>query len=192
MATTITRSRRSARRRRPRANISTEDCAWSPRAACPAGNGGSSDKSDCRKRQADIPAFALARARAQIIHDKALATAHLGQGLLHRANAANLIGSKLVALPAGLPLAVIELIDLSLVTVLDRGGFQILRALPRAHEPIGSDSRRRFDHGQDRMIARRRDDDPSTREAEQEAHDQPAQVQSAVPIAAALGPRSTE
>src|SRR5256884_9966841 len=103
MATTITRSRRSARRRRPRANISTEDCAWSPRAACPAGNGRGRDKSDCRKRQADIPAYALARACAQVIHDKALAPAHLGQGLLHRANAAHLVGRKLIALPAGLP-----------------------------------------------------------------------------------------
>src|SRR5262249_42476741 len=176
-STSSTRSRRSARRRRPRANISTEDCAWSPRAACPAGNGSGSDKSDCRKRQADIPAFALARACAPIIHDKALATAHLGQGLLHRANAANFVGSKLVALPARLPLAVMELIDLSLVTALDRGGFKILRAFPRAHEPIGSNSRCRFDHGQDRMIARRRADDPRTRKADEEGPDCPPHAQ---------------
>src|SRR5499433_803099 len=157
-----------------------------PRAACPAGNGGGCDKSDRRERQADVPAFALAPACAQVIHHKTLAAAHLGQGLLHRSDAANLVRGKLVALPAGLPLAVIEAIDLSLVTALDRGGFQILRALARAHESIGSESRCRFDHGKDRMIARRRDDDPSTGEADQKAQDEPAHMQSALPIAAAL------
>src|SRR5262249_30280674 len=123
----------------------------SPRAACPAGNGGGCDKSDRRERQAYVPAFALAPACAQVIHDKTLAAAHLGQGLLHRSDAANLVGRKPVALPAGLPLAVIEPIDLSLVTALDRGGFQILRTLARAHESIGSESRCCFDHGKDRM-----------------------------------------
>src|SRR5262249_27252591 len=145
-STSSSRSRRSARRRRPRANIITEDCAWSWRAACPAGDGGGCDKSDCRNRQADVPAFALAPGNAQVIHYQALAAAYLGQGLVHRTNAAILAGSKLVALPAGLPLAVIELIDLALMATLDPGGFQMLRALPRAHEPIGSESRCCFDH----------------------------------------------
>src|SRR5262249_35256886 len=158
----------------------------SPRAACPAGNGGGCDKSDRRERQAYVPAFALAPACAQVIHDKTLAAAHLGQGLLHRSNAANLVGRKPVALPAGLPLAVIEPIDLSLVTALDRGGFQILPPPARAHESIGPESRCCFDHGKDRMSARRRDDDPSTGEAEQKAQDEPAHVQSPLPIAAAL------
>src|SRR5262245_66249193 len=36
------------------------------------------------------------------------------------------------------------------------------------------------------MIARRRDDDPGTREAEHEAQDEPAHMQSALPVAAAL------
>src|SRR5262245_19875046 len=164
----------------------------SPRAAYPAGNGAGCDKSDRRERQADIPAFALAPACAQVIHDEALAAAHLGQGLLHRADAANVVRGKLVALPAGLPLAVIEPVDLSLVTPLDRSGFQIVRALPRGHEPIGSDSRCCFDHGQDRMIARRCDDDPSTREADEEAQDESAHMQSALPVAAALGSGSRD
>src|SRR6516165_3117891 len=159
----------------------------SPRAACPAGNGGGCDKSDRRERQADVPAFALAPACAQVIHHKTLPAAHLGQGLLHRSDAANLVRGKLVALPAGLPLAVIEAIDLSLVTALDRNGFEIVRALARGHEAIGSDSRRHFDRGQDRMIAGRRDDDPGTGEAEHEAQDEPAHMQSALPVAAALG-----
>src|SRR5262249_46985112 len=179
----------SSDRARPAADIRPPpDRRVSPRAACPAGNGGGRDKSDRRERQAYVPAFALAPAWAQVIHDKTLAAAHLGQGLLHRSNAANLVGRKPVALPAGLPLAVIEPIDLSLVTALDRGGFQILRTLARAHESIGSESRCCFDHGKDRMIARRRDDDPSTGEAEQKAQDESAHMQSALPIAAALRP----
>src|SRR5262249_5381597 len=159
----------------------------SPRAPRPAGNGGGRDKSDGRERQAHVPAFALAPARAQVVHHKTLAAPHLGQGLLHRADAANVVGGKLVALPAGLSLAVIELVDLSFVTTLDRSGFEIVRALPRRHEAIGSDSRCCFDRGQDRMIARRRDDDPGTREAEHEAQYEPAHMQSALPVAAALG-----
>src|SRR5215813_7402041 len=158
-----------------------------PRAARPARNGGGGDKSDGRERQAHVPAFALAPACAQVVHHKTLAAPHLGQGLLHRADAANVVGGKLVALPAGLPLAVIEPVDLSFVTTLDRSGFEIVRALPRGHEAIGSDSRGYFDHGQDRMIARRRDDDPGTREAEHKAQDEPAHMQSALPVAAALG-----
>src|SRR5262249_31731469 len=98
----------------------------SPRAASPAGNGAGCDKSDRRERQADIPAFALAPACAQVIHDEALAAAHLGQGLLHRADAANLVRGKLVALPAGPPLAVIEPGDRALVTAPDPGGFRTL------------------------------------------------------------------
>src|SRR5262249_31047445 len=101
-------------------------------------------------------------------------------------DAANLVGRKPVALPAGLPLAVIEPIDLSLVTAFDRGGFQILRTLARAHESIGSESRCCFDHGKDRMIARRRDDDPSTGEAEQRPQAAPAHGKPPSPIAAAL------
>src|SRR5215471_14227341 len=130
------------------------------RAARPAGNGGGRDKSDGRERQAHVPAFALAPACAQVVHHKTLAAPHLGQGLLHRADAANVVGAKLVALPAGLPLAVVEPVDLSLVATFDRSGFEIVRALPRGHEAIGSDSRGCFDHGQDRMIAGRCDDDP--------------------------------
>ena len=53
-----------------------------------------------RERQADVPALTFAAACAQVIHDKTLATAHFGQGLLHRANATNLVGGELIALPA--------------------------------------------------------------------------------------------
>src|SRR5262249_33334023 len=114
----------SSDRARPAADIlPPPDPRWSPRAARLAGNGGGRENPARRERQAYVPAFALAPACAQVIHDKTLAAAHLGQGLLHRSNAANLVGRKPVALPAGLPLAVIEPIDLSLVTALDRGGF---------------------------------------------------------------------
>src|SRR5262249_40155568 len=149
----LMRSNPSSDRARPAADIRPPpDRRASPRAACPAGNGGGCDKSDRRERQAYGPAFALSPACARGNHDKTVAAAHLGQGLLHRSDAANLVGRKPVALPAGLPLAVIEPIDLSLMTALDRGGFQVLRTLARAHESIGSESRCCFDHGKDRMF----------------------------------------
>src|SRR5262249_56187674 len=92
-----------------------------------------------------VPGCGVGRGCGEVVDQKTVAAPHLGQGLLHRADAANVVGGKLVALPAGLPLAVVEPVDLSLVTTLDRGGFEIVRALARAHESIGSDSRSCFD-----------------------------------------------
>src|SRR5207244_8021939 len=96
-----------------------------------ASDGGGADSAHGRERQADVPAFAFAPARAQVINDETLPAAHFSQGLLHRTHAANLVWCKLVAVPARLPFAVVEPVDLGLVPALGQRGFDIGCALAR-------------------------------------------------------------
>src|SRR5262249_11335505 len=137
----------------------------SQRAPPPARDSGSADSPQGRKRHADIPAFAFAPARAQVINDETFPAAHLGQGLLHRTHAANLVCREFVAVPARLPFAVVEPVNLGLVPALDHHGFEIGCALGVRHESIRSESSCQLDRRQDGMIAGRGDDDPSAGQA---------------------------
>src|SRR5262249_36597726 len=134
-STSNTRSRTWARPCRRWAGINTERRA-SRRSPPPPNHQRNSGKPERGERQADIPAFALARAGAQVIHDEALAAAHLGQGLLHRADAAHLVGAERVALPARLALEPGEPIGLAFVAALDRSSLEIIGALARGHEAL--------------------------------------------------------
>src|SRR5207244_9135163 len=90
------------------------------RAAPPASDGSGAESTHGRERQADVPAFAFAPARAEVINDQTLPAAHFSQGLLHRTHAAKFVCCELVAVQARLPFAVVELLHLGLMPTLGR------------------------------------------------------------------------
>ena len=147
-------------------------------------DGGNPKECDRREREADIPAFAFACARAQVSmtnrSPRPISVRVCWTEPMRRTSSA------VSWSPCQrMPFEIVEPVDLGLVTTLDRGGFEIsarsLGVINRSGPiPVAS-----FDRGQHRVVGGRSDDDPSP-ERPKARHKRPPARSAESPIAATL------